>query len=173
MDGDDDIAYGGTDCDDLDASVEGIDVDGDGESTCDGDCDDGDATIFSTATETWYDGIDSDCDGANDYDQDGDGEDSYDYGGMDCDDADANTVGDDDGDGYYTCDPVPDCDDGDASAYPGATEILNDGIDQDCDGVDLTTLGLCLNVMSLTTPIQMVPMMSLMLLGMLMPYTVT
>ena len=63
---------------------------------------------------------------------------------MDCDDADANTVGDDDCDGYYTCDPVPDCDDGDASAYPGATEILNDGIDQDCDGVDLTTLGSCL-----------------------------
>ena len=32
MDGDDDIAYGGTDCDDLDASVEGLDVDGDGET---------------------------------------------------------------------------------------------------------------------------------------------
>ena len=32
------------------------------------------------------DGIDSDCDGASDFDQDGDGEDSADYGGTDCDD---------------------------------------------------------------------------------------
>ena len=55
MDGDDDIAYGGTDCDDTDASFEGLDVDGDGESTCDGDCDDSDATI-TPATEVYYDG---------------------------------------------------------------------------------------------------------------------
>ena len=36
----------------------------------------------------------------------------------------------------YAAEPG-DCDDGDASVYPGAPEIANDGIDQDCDGEDL------------------------------------
>ena len=30
-----------------------------------------------------------------------------------------------------------DCDDGDASIFPGAVEVAGDGIDQDCDGADL------------------------------------
>lgn len=34
-----------------------------------------------------------------------------------------------------------DCDDGDATVYPGAEEFANDGIDQDCDGDDAVIKG--------------------------------
>ena len=37
------------------------------------DCNDADATIFPGADDAWYDGVDSNCDGANDCDKDGDG----------------------------------------------------------------------------------------------------
>ncbi len=47
---------------------------------------------------------------------------------------------DDDGDGYGddpACDPGwIDCNDNDAAVYPGAFDICEDGIDQDCDGAD-------------------------------------
>ena len=46
-------------------------------------------------------------------------------------------VADYDGDGYNML--QGDCDDADGSIYPGAREIPNDRIDQDCDGVDLVT----------------------------------
>jgi photosystem II stability/assembly factor-like uncharacterized protein len=48
---------------------------------------------------------------------------------------DCYPVEDDDGDGVYC---HQDCDDGDDEVYPGAAEIAGDGIDQDCDGEDLT-----------------------------------
>jgi hypothetical protein len=94
------------------------------------DCDDDDATVSPSATETPYDGVDNDCDaGTPDDDLDGDG-----YGiAEDCDDDDAATnPADVDGDGYSTCDG--DWDDTDASSYPGAAETCDDGIDNDGDG---------------------------------------
>ncbi len=69
------------------------------------DCDDSNPEIYPGATEIWYDGIDQDCDGANDQDQDGDG---------------------------WTVDK--DCQDTEATVNPAATEIWYDGIDQDCSG---------------------------------------
>jgi hypothetical protein len=75
------------------------------------DCDDSDDSISPGATETAYDGIDSNCDGASDYDADGDGEDSDQHGGTDCDD-------------------------GNPFVFTGGVDIPGDGVDGDCDGSD-------------------------------------
>ncbi len=138
---------------DPDSAVEACgqptDMVGDGH-----DCDDSDGDVNPAATESWYDGIDSDCDGANDYDADGDGETSSDHGGDDCDDADPEVEDperfyrDADEDGYGAVDdwvvacPIPDgyvedstdCDDAHADAHPGGTEVWYDGVDGDCAG---------------------------------------
>ena len=86
-----------------------IDSDNDGYTPAEGDCDDSDPLIHPEADENWYDGIDSDCDGASDFDADGDGYDSNAYDGTDCDD-------------------------NDSSVNPDSSEIFDDGVDQDCDG---------------------------------------
>ncbi len=87
------------------------DMDCDGFSEADGDCDDSTALVYPGATEIPYDGRDNDCAGdgdLNDLDQDG-------YVGANADGGD-------------------DCDDNNAEVYPGAPEICYDGIDQDCAG---------------------------------------
>ena len=74
-----------------------------------GDCDDSDEDVNPDAEESWYDGVDSDCDGWNDYDADQDGFESDDWTGDDCDDSDR-------------------------TVHPYAWEDDTDGLDNDCDG---------------------------------------
>jgi len=92
-------------------------VDGDGyDGTAVGgdDCDDEDAAVHPGAEEA-PNHLDDNCDGVVD---------------------EGTEYGDDDGDGYAEVDG--DCDDADPTVSPGASEIEYDGIDQDCDGTDLT-----------------------------------
>ncbi|MCB9742647.1 MAG: putative metal-binding motif-containing protein [Alphaproteobacteria bacterium] len=60
-------------------------------------------------------------------DPDGSAPDVGAYGGLE-----AEQPPDEDGDGW---DYRLDCDDTEASAYPGAEELLGDGVDNDCDGL--------------------------------------
>lgn len=73
-------------------------------------------------------GADGGTDGGTDGGADGGGTDG---GGTDGG-ADGSGT-DDDGDGWT--EDEGDCDDGDGGVFPGAEEICNDGVDDDCDGV--------------------------------------
>lgn len=141
------------DCDgDVDEDESGelayLDVDGDGWGSDDdpipacsapdfgvafvgGDCDDADPNVYPGAFE-YCDGVDNDCDG----EVDTDGESQW--------------YRDEDGDGYGAvafsidgCDAPAggvaspgDCDDADPSISPGAVEVCENDVDEDCDSVD-------------------------------------
>jgi hypothetical protein len=115
---------------DPDAVTQACDV-GDGQTRTPGDCDDADAAVSPDAVET-CNGLDDDCDEA-----------------IDEDATDPSTwFADADGDGYgagasiLACDAPSgavatsgDCDDGDATVNPGASEVCDDAdVDEDCDG---------------------------------------
>ena len=110
---DDSAADAGTWYTDSDADGYGT---GRGTTSCDqpaktaevgGDCDDSEGDTYPGATDAWYDGVDSDCGGEDDYDADKDG---YDV------------LSDDD------------CDDTNKAINPGKTEAWYDGVDADCSG---------------------------------------
>ena len=122
----------------------GTDNDGDGYSIAQGDCYDNPSAdldgvpanlIHPGATETWYDGVDSNCDGANDFDQDGDGHlvdtffsDDGSVAGDDCWDGPASPPPAEFTAllGFYQ--PLP------QEVYPGVAETWYDGVDSNCDG---------------------------------------
>ena len=146
-------------CDGRDTDCDGVvdeddDLDGDGLTPCAGDCDDADPAVSPAAPER-CNGRDDDCDGLVDDGLDADGDGLTPCAG-DCDDAepavaawgetcdgldndcdgDVDEPFDRDGDGWLACllGSGPDCDDLDATAFPGAPERA-DGLDNDCDGV--------------------------------------
>ncbi len=146
-DGRDEDCDGVVDDDPIDGAVVYPDDDGDGfgdplarEQVCDvpadrvleaGDCDDSQPDVFPGAPES-CDGRDEDCDGVVD-------------GGLESTfyaDGDADGFGDPTvsvqacsrPSGYAT--EAGDCDDASALIHPGAEDTPDDGIDQDCDGLD-------------------------------------
>ncbi len=118
------------DCDDDNAFAHPFDFDLDGLSPCEGDCDDTAPEVGVGASEVTADGVDQNCDGVDvcfrDTDLDG-------YGSivtLDGDDLDCgNTPGE--------SPSSDDCNDVDGSRYPGAEEVVGDGVDQDCDDAEI------------------------------------
>ena len=79
------------------------------------DCDDTLVDVNPGESETYYNGLNDDCDADDDCDQDGDGEDV---------------------DSSGSCTGGDDCDDGDSSINTSATDTPQNGTDEDCSGTD-------------------------------------
>ena len=148
-DGEDQDCDGSVDNDATDASTWYADLDLDGyggvitQQACEApgehwladggaDCNDGDPATNPDASE-YCDHRDNDCDGTTDED------DALDaltwYADTDADgygDPDSTTEACEEPSAYVA--DNTDCDDGDLSSNPGATEICEDGADNDCDG---------------------------------------
>lgn len=103
------------------------------------------ADVNPLAVEVPYDGIDGDCDRSNDYDADGDGflveapsvlSDYNNYLGLwEISPAEEAAWAALNPDAGLTVPVAGDCDDGNTDVWPGALEGLQDGLDQDCDGL--------------------------------------
>ncbi len=127
----DDDADNLIDCNDPDCSGDS-DADTFVATPCGLDCNDNDPLINPAAAESCSNAADDDCDGA-----------------TDCDDTDCQLNIDNDLDGYFALPCGSDCDDTNASVNPGAVEICDNGIDDECDVAtdcndsDCTQLALC------------------------------
>ncbi|GEM_PF-1712807 len=97
------------------------------------DCDDTDPAINPDAEEIPGDGVDQNCDG---FDAETCFEDN-DLDGYGSENVVVNPDGDCTAPGFSTTDD--DCDDDDDTVFPGATDVPDDGIDQNCSGFDTVT----------------------------------
>ena len=97
------------------------------------DCDDSSAAARPGGTEIVGDGIDGDCDGTERCLEDDDNDGYLDASGDTRASSDLDCTDPYEG---RSIDPTTDCNDSDANRNPEATEIVDDHLDQDCDGGD-------------------------------------